>query len=371
MSLAVRTRNAILGFGYRSAVRPTLFRSDPESVHDRMTVIGQRLGRSGFGRTVTRWAFGYHHPSLAQTVAGIRFSNPIGLSAGFDKEGKLIDILPAVGFGFMEIGSITGQPSPGNQKPRLWRLPKFESIVVNYGLNSSGAQAVAARLRQARPTIPLGLNVAKANIPATDDIDAGVADYCLSFKTLKGIGDYRTINISCPNTSGGEPFAVPANLDRLLTALDRIDDPLPRFLKLPADISLSTIDQLIEICQSHRVMGFTCTNLTKDRSNPLLVGHNVPPKGSLSGRLVSRRADEILAHVFRRTHGRMPLIGVGGVYTADDAYRKIKLGASLVQLITGMIYRGPQLISQISVGLVELLRRDGLTLATAIGKDNT
>lgn len=365
----VNIRNAFLGLGYRFVVRPLFFLRDPEAIHNGISALGHALGLTAVGRAITWWSFGYRHPSLAQTIAGITFPNPVGLSAGFDKEGRLVDILPSVGFGFMEIGSITGQPSPGNPKPRLWRLPAVQSLVVHYGLNSSGSAVVAERLRHRRFTIPLGVNVAKANIAATDDLAAGIADYRLAMTNLAGLGQYWTINISCPNTSGGEPFTDPANLDRLLAALAELPDRRPKFLKLPADIADERLDALVDVASKHGLTGFVCTNLTKNRAHPLLRHLAVPPQGGLSGRVVADRADAVLARVYRRVGPKHPIIGVGGIFTAADAYRKIRLGASLVALVTGMIYGGPQTISQITSGLVELLRRDGLTLRQAIGRD--
>lgn len=363
-------RDAVLGGVYRWLVRPLLFRFDAEAVHERVSALGAVLGRSTVTRGLTRAMFGYDHPSLQTTVAGIALTNPIGLSAGFDKEGKLLDILPDVGFGFVEIGSVTGTPSPGNPKPRLWRLPQSQSLVVNYGLNSSGSAAVAERLAGRRGRTPLAVSIAKANIPACDGVAEGIADFVTAGRNLCGVGDIRVINISCPNTTDGGPFTDPTNLDRLLFALDPLLNDLPVFIKLPVDLPLGQLDELLAAAQAHRVTGFICANLSKDRRRTVIRESAVPLRGGLSGKPIEQLANNVLAHVYRRTGGRRPLIGVGGVFTADDAYRKIRLGASLVGLITGMIFRGPSVVSEIKRGLVALLERDGLTsIGQAVGID--
>ncbi len=363
-------RDAVLGGVYRRLLKPLLFRLDAETVHERVSGLGAWLGRSAVTRGLTRTMFGYDHPSLRTTVAGIALANPIGLSAGFDKEGKLLDIIPEVGFGFLEIGSVTGTPSPGNPKPRLWRLPRSQSLVVNYGLNSSGSAAVAERLRRRRCRTPLAISIAKANIPACDGVAEGIADYVTAGRNLRGLGDLRVINISCPNAIDGEPFTEPANLERLLSSLDPLLRDLPVFIKLPVDLPLGQLDELLAVAQAHPVTGFICANLSKDRRQTVLRETVVPPRGGLSGKPIEQRANDVLAHVYRRTGGRQPLIGVGGVFTAADAYRKIRLGASLVELITGMIFRGPSVVSEIKRGLVTLLERDGFaSIGQAVGVD--
>lgn len=335
-----------------------------------MTAVGHWLGTHAATRAATRIAFDFQHPALEQTVVGIRFSNPVGLSAGFDKEGFLTQIIPSVGYGFMEVGSVTGQPCSGNAKPRLWRLPKSRSLVVFYGLKSQGSAVVAARLRTQRFSFPVGISIAKANLAATDSIEAGIDDYTRAARDLAGIGDYLTINISCPNTSGGEPFVNPQNLERLLAALTPTLKQQPTFIKLPADIESEEVDAIIAVADRFPITGFVCTNLTRDRSNPKILDPVVPPRGGLSGKVVEGQSNRILRHVRQRVGTRYVLIGSGGVFTAEDAYRKIRLGASLVQLITGMIYRGPSIVSEINLGLLRLLKRDGFrSVAEAVGVD--
>ncbi len=363
-------RDKVLGALYRTILKPIFFTVDPETMHDRMTGIGSRLGSFSATRWMTAKMFGYTHPMLHTTVAGLSFTNPVGLSAGFDKEGKLIDILPAVGFGFMEIGSVTGSPSAGNPKPRLWRLKKSRSLVVHYGLNSTGSAKIGSRMAGQKTAIPLLISIAKANNSEFDSEVSGIADYVRAGTNLRGVGNARVINISCPNTTGGEPFVDPVRLERLLGSLSEMIHALPTFIKLPVDCTDAEYDGIIEVAMRHRITGFICTNLSKRRDNPAIVDINVPPRGGISGKVVEADANRVLSYVFKKTDGKIPLIGVGGICSAEDAYTKIRLGASLVSLITGLIFEGPQLIGEINRGVVRLLKRDGFTtISEAVGVD--
>ncbi len=367
----ISARNAFFHFSYTKILKPFYFLLDPEFIHDRMIKVGAILGRFGFTRALTRAAFGYHNPRLETTILGMRFDNPIGLAAGFDKNIEITDILPSVGFGFAEVGSITGEPCPGNPKKRLWRLPKSQSLVVYYGLKNDGCEAIAKRLKGKSFRLPVGISVAKTNNQACADVETGIDDYAKAFETMKGVGQYITVNISCPNAFGGEPFTDPERLERLLTRLDTIQTDKPIFLKLAADLSHQDTDAIIEVVRRHRVHGFVCTNLTKKRDNPKILDKTVPEVGGLSGKVVQELSDELIRYVYGKTKDTHIVIGCGGVFTAEDAYRKIRLGSSLVQLVTGMIYEGPQQISAINQGLVRLLEKDGYRdISEAIGVDN-
>jgi dihydroorotate dehydrogenase len=363
-------RNKILHGIYIYFCKPIFFRNDPEVIHDFMTKIGVQLGRSSFGQKFTQFLFDYKNPSLEQNILGINFVNPIGLSAGFDKNAQLTDILPSVGFGFAEMGSITGYPCLGNSKPRLWRLLKSKSLLVYYGLKNDGSEIISKRLQGKNFKIPIGISVAMTNCEENLNLKKAVQDFTKAFKTMESSGSYITINISCPNTSGGQPFLVPHNLDYLLDILDEVPTKKPIFIKLSPDLQKSELDQLLDIVKSHRVDGIICANLTKKRDNPKLIDENIPIVGGMSGKVVKDLADDMLSYIYKRDGKRFILVGCGGVFTAQDAYKKIRLGASLVQMITGMIFEGPQVISEINKGLVELLKRDGLkTINDAIGAD--
>lgn len=363
-------KNRVIHFFYQNVSKPIFFSQDPEDVHDRITRLGELMGKTGAGRFAARALFDYQDSRLEQTVAGIRFRNPVGLAAGFDKDAHLVDVLPSVGFGFEEIGSVTGEPCAGNPKPRLWRLKQSRSLLVYYGLKNDGAEAVSARLQGRRFAIPLGVSIAKTNCPAAADDEAGIADYVKAYRTFveKGIGDYFTINISCPNAFGGEPFTTPEKFDRLMAALRQVSSDKPVFVKMPAEMDESVIDGMLEIARKHRVAGFISSNLAKSRENQSIRDTGFPDVGGMSGKVVEDLANRQIEYLFKQSKGEFVIVGCGGVFSAEDAYRKIKLGASLVQMITGMIYEGPQVVGEINRGLAELLERDGYSSVTqAIG----
>ena len=361
----------IIGYLYRTILKPILFLFDAEQVHDWFTSYGIFLGRFRISRWKIRWLFSYKNSRLEQTVLGIKFPNPVGLSAGFDKDAKLTDVMPEVGFGFEEVGSITGEPCEGNPRPRLWRLPQLKSLVVHYGLKNDGCEKIAIRLAGKKFKIPIGTNIAKTNNVECAEIEAGIADYAKVFTYLTEIGDYFTVNISCPNAYGGEPFTDPARLEMLLTKLDAIPTKKPIFLKLSPDLRAEKLDTLIEVCDRHRVHGFICTNLTKEKKDE----NDIRLKGGLSGKMVQKLSDDQIAYIYKKARlaggqvaGKYIIIGIGGVFSAEDAFRKIQLGATLVELITGMVFEGPQLIGGINRGLVRLMDHHGYkNISEAIG----
>ncbi len=362
-------------FLYQTVFKRVAFLLDPEFVHDRVLFFGKLLGKFQLTRKLAHALFSFQHESLSQKILGIQFPNPIGLSAGFDKNAELLNILPNVGFGFAEVGSITGEPCEGNPKQRLWRLPKSKSLLVNYGLKNDGAEAIAARLTHNHqlnpPRFPVGISVAKTNNQATCQDQVGILDYAKAFRAFAQIGSYTTINISCPNTFGGQPFTDPLRLDNLLTELDKIETTKPTFVKLSPDLNNGDVDSLLEVIVKHKVQGIICSNLTKNRNNPKIVETNFPAVGGFSGKVVEDLSNKLITHVYKKTNGKLVIIGSGGVFSAEDAYKKIKLGASLIQLITGMIFEGPQLIGEINQGLVKLLEKDGFSnISQAVGADN-
>lgn len=359
-------RDNIVGFLYRKVMKPIFFLQDPERVHDRMIVAGRILGSNPVTRGLTSLMFGYNHPMLTQNIAGLKFKNPIGLAAGFDKEAYLPALLPSVGFGFEEAGSITALPFGGNPRPWMWRLPEQQALRINYGLKNSGADNIHKRLMGRKFDFLLGISLAKTNSEKTSHVQTGIDDYFESYKIFQDTGDYFTINISCPNTCEAAPiFAQPENLDQLLAKLFSIPKVKPVFIKLSPDLAPDQLDGILAVGQKYSVDGFICTNLTKVNK------FNHQGKGGFSGKAVQQLSDETLAKVYKFYGGKKVVIGCGGVFSAEDAYKKIRLGASLIQLITGMIFQGPQLIGEINRGLVKLLERDGhKNIAEAVGVDN-
>lgn len=364
-------RNKILHGVYSQVLKPVFFRNDPEFVHDQMTKIGRFLGKFSVGRKLTHKLFGYTDPCLRQEILGIEFANPVGLSAGFDKNAELTDILPSVGFGFAEVGSITGKPCAGNPKPRLWRLPKSKSLAVYYGLKNDGCEAVSRKLKSKKFSMPIGASVAATNCKENISIQNSVNDFAKAFRTMEPLASYLTVNVSCPNTETGQPFLEPRNLDYLFDILDEIPTDKPIFIKLAPDMTDEELDDILDVARTHRIHGIICTNLTKKRNNKKILDTDLPLVGGLSGKVVDELSDRLLSYIRRREGGRFVLIGSGGVFSAEDAYRKIRLGASMVQMITGMIFEGPQVISEINRGLVKLLKRDGYSnISQAVGTGN-
>lgn len=369
-------RQCLFRFGYKVILKPILFLFAPELIHDQALSLGAYLGKSRVARKVIQACFTYKHPALSQTIAGIHFQNPIGLAAGFDKNAELTQIIPEVGFGFAEIGSVTGLPCAGNPGQKLWRLKKTKSIVVNCGLNNVGAEVISQQLADLNFKIPIGISIAKANLPSTSDELSGIKDYVRAYLAFVkyNIGDYITINISCPNIYSGQLFLKPEPLAHLLAELEtcrtKYNDIRPWFLKLGADLTPSEVDDIITIARRYHITGFICSNLTKNRQNKKIIDKNVPDCGSLSGTVCQTLSDNLISYIYTKTGHEFLIIGCGGIFSAEDAYRKIRLGASLLQLITGMIFEGPQLISEINYGLVRLLQKDGFrSISEAIGVD--
>lgn len=362
-------RNKALSLFYTFVLKPILFQIDPEKVHDFFTILGKFLGTNGITRKITATFFNFQNKKyLQQKIKGIIFKNPIGLAAGFDKNAQLINIVPEIGFGFTEIGSITANKCAGNQKPRLWRLKESKSLVVNYGLKSNGAIEIHKRIKKIKCEIPVGISIAKTNCKTTTTVKSGTKDYLKTYNIFKDIGDYDVLNISCPNAYGGEYFTNPEYLDFLLKKVNQRRNEKPLFLKIPCDLQTKEIDSILEISAKSNVDGFICTNLTKNRKNKRIKDKFVPEKGGISGKVVEDLSNKVIGHIYKTTQRKFVIIGCGGIFSAEDAYKKIKLGASLLQLITGMIYQGPQVISEINRGITNLLKKDKLSnISEAVG----
>jgi dihydroorotate dehydrogenase len=348
---------------YKDVVKPIYFSMDPERVHNSLVSTGMALGSNAVTRALTSLAFEYTNPALEQRLMGIGFRNPVGLSAGFDKDGKAATIMKSVGFGFTEVGSVTAKPSVGNEGVRLRRIPERKSILVHLGLNNMGAEAIHRRMQGRDIGIPMVVSAAKTNCKETTDPDVGLADYLFTVKTFRDMADMFELNISCPNAWGGEDFANPELFERLAKGVAKLKVRQPVIVKMSPDLTKRNIDRIVEISAKHGISGFVCSNLTKKHSEG---------EGGLSGKAVEARANALLSYMHRKNikHGkRFVLIGTGGIFSAADAYRKIRSGANLVELITGMIYQGPQLIGEINHGLVELLDRDGYSnIREAVGR---
>jgi len=358
-------RNYLIRKKYKWILKPIFFKFDPENIHNKVSNFLYFLGKHLITRKIVYFCLGYSNSMLKQNILGIDFKNPVGLSAGFDKNAILIDIMPALDFGFEEVGSITAEPYGGNSKPHLYRLPKTKSLRVNYGLKNLGAKVLHQQLQNKILPLPLGINIAKTNSRETSNVNKGIEDYFSTYKMFQDTGSYITINISCPNTCERKPiFTEPQNLDLLLNKIFSIPKIKPVFIKLSPDLPEVELLKILKVCQKYSVDGFVCTNLTKES----LQDHF--GKGGFSGKAVEKLSNQLIQKVHKFYDGKIIIIGVGGIFNTEDAYRKIKLGASLIQLITGMIFEGPQLISDINLGLVRLLKADGYkNISEAVGKE--
>jgi dihydroorotate dehydrogenase len=359
---------------YSTFIRPLAFQLDPETAHRLAMATGARLGwASGAMRALTA----IDEPRLSLDVAGLHFPTPIGLAAGFDKSGNAISALAGLGFGSVEIGSISIDPSIGNPKPRLWRLPDDRGIVVHYGLPNDGAEVIARRLSTARLPVPLGVNLVVTNRGAGAtplQADQIIGEYASAAKIMAPHADYLMLNLSCPNTVDDRDFfADHAHLDACLAALDELDLKLPVFLKVSPLGGVEAIERVLAAGDTRGFVSGFMFNLPpvkpEGMGTPEAIWRALP--GAVSGPPASALADLCIRETFRRMdRKRHVLIGAGGVSTAEDAYAKIRLGASLVQLLTALIYQGPGVVRKITLGLAELLARDGVKHVTeAVGVD--
>jgi dihydroorotate dehydrogenase subfamily 2 len=354
---------------YKHLLKPILFKLDPEDVHDLFIWFGELLGKFSITRRLTDLVYGYHKSAngkdISVTVDDITYRTPVILSAGFDYNARLTNILPHVGFGGEEIGSVTARPCAGNPKPRLKRLPKSGSIVVNKGLRNDGVDVIIKRIKNKRTTnsliinrkssFVLGISIARTNdAQSTESIQASINDYLYSFKRLnaEGVGDFYTINISCPNAFGGETFSKPELLEQLLSALKTIPCSKPVYVKMPINISWDEFDKLLQIINKHGLQGVVIGNLNKDYT--LLDDKSETPSeymGGLSGKTCRKLSTDLIRKT-RETYGkRFTIMGVGGIMSPEDTKEKFDAGADLVQLISGMIFEGPGLMKEIGKSL--------------------
>lgn len=296
------------------------------------------------------------------------FPNPVGLAAGFDKNARLMNILPAVGFGFAEFGSMTANASKGNPKPRLFRLPKDNALIVNYGLANDGVEIIAQRVEKNNVIIPFGLSIAKTNDTSIKGNNS-IEDYYRSYQRIKNLGAYITINISCPNAGDGRSFEDVKLLGGLLKKIGKQDKMI--FLKLSPDIAKKNVDKIINLAEKYKIAGFVVANLTHDRSRLKTPKKEIEnKKGGISGMPVREKSAGLLRDIYTKTRGKFILVSVGGIFSAEDAYARIKDGASLVQVVTGMIYKGPGIIKEINKGLVRLMEKEGYkSIQEAVGKN--
>lgn len=366
-------------FKYQYILKPLLFLINPEIVHEYMLKFGELLGTHSWMRKIFSHFFQFKNLQLGQKIAGIEFQNPIGLAAGFDYNAQLTQILSSIGFGFQTGGTITNLPYAGNPKPMLGRLPKSRSLMVNKGFKNKGADSIIDALNNSHFDIPVGISIGRTNSPLLKNQKESVEDILSAFKKFENSlvkNSYYELNISCPNIIHGRDisFYPSRNLRELLQSLKNLIIKKPVFVKMPIEKTNEEIREMLQIMSEFSfVKGMIFGNLQKDRTNPSLDKEEVKlwKVGNFSGKPCEQRSNELIRFAYQNFAKRFVIIGCGGVFSAKDAYKKIKLGASLVQLITGMIYQGPALITQINLELIDLLKEDGFkNIKDAVGREN-
>ena len=359
-------------FGYKHVIKPHfVFNHTPDVAHDQMIQFCRVTGKIPPLMWLLHEMLDYTDPVLETSVMGVEFANPFGLSAGLDKNCDMPVLLDNAGFGFETVGSTTSRPCAGNPKPWFHRLPEYDSMMVHVGLANDGSEKVIARAEQAwtkARSMQVSISIARTNDDLAGAIDEGIEDYRISLERAAGRSAMVEVNVSCPNTRAGEPFTEsPENLDRLFTALDTVDRPQPMLVKMPLNRSWEEFRDLVAVLAEHNVQGVSIANLQKDRT-----GLEIPRdwEGGLSGGPTYRASNDLIRRTYREFGDKLAIAGIGGVFTPEQAYAKIRSGASLVMFISSLMYRGPQQITVLKRGLAELLRRDGFDhVHDAVGID--
>ncbi|MEN9222134.1 MAG: quinone-dependent dihydroorotate dehydrogenase [Thermostichus sp. BF3_bins_97] len=346
---------------YRDGLRPLLFsglRADPETVKVKLLQALHWIGATDATGILAglEHLFCYRDPVLEVKLWGLTFPNPIGLAAGFDKDGLALPVWPSLGFGFVEVGTVTAQAQPGNPKPRLFQLPLDRAALNRMGFNNQGAAALAERLRHLpQHRIPLGINLGKSKLTPLNE---AATDYLTSFRLLKGLGDYFVVNVSSPNTPGLRSLQATEQLEPILSALQQENQgQKPLLVKIAPDLDWPELDGILEVAQTHHLAGIVATNTTLRRDNlktVSLAGRGIPiaeEAGGISGAPLRERSTEVIRYIHKTTQGQLPIIGVGGIFTVADALEKWQAGASLLQVYTGWIYEGPGMVKQLLQGI--------------------
>ncbi|MFM1770572.1 MAG: hypothetical protein RJA22_3101 [Verrucomicrobiota bacterium] len=361
---------------YRAAVRPLLFAQDSESIHDRTLAALGRVSHSGL--LCEALASIHAAPELPVELFGLRFPNPVGLAAGMDKRAVAVPAWEALGFGFCELGGVTWHAQPGNPAPRMFRAAADGALVNRMGFNNPGAEALARQLADWRalgrwPRHPVGINLGKSKVTP---LEQAAGDYARSFEVLRPHADFFVVNVSSPNTPGLRQLQDKSALDDILAALQERNQPAPGrparpiLVKVAPDLTFEALDEILTLVQPRGLAGLVATNTTLARpatEDPALAA-TYAEAGGLSGRPLRSRSTEVIRHLHRQTGGTLPLIGVGGIFTAEDAWEKICAGASLLQVYSGLVYEGPGVARAIVGGLSQRLAEHGFrTLAEAVG----
>ena len=378
---------------YQQGMRPLLFygiQVDPEWLHQRTLELLKNVATpEGASNQISTQVYRqlqgwlshrcqYQDARLAQSVWGLSFANPMGLAAGFDKDGVAAQAWSTMGFGYAELGTVTYQAQPGNPKPRLFRLPRDRAAINRMGFNNEGAMQLAARLRhywQHQPSqVPIGINLGKSKVTP---LDQAVNDYVQSFRLLQELGDYFVVNVSSPNTPGLRSLQASENLGPILAALQAENtEAKPLLVKIAPDLDWEAISEVLSLAHDHKLSGIIATNTTIQRSGLktdriLQTGNRVTEEpGGLSGAPLQKRSTEVIRFLYQKSQGQMPIVGVGGIFTARDAWEKLNAGATLLQVYTGWIYGGPEMVRRVLTGLAQQLGRYQMsTIQAVIGQN--
>jgi dihydroorotate dehydrogenase len=336
---------------YKAIVKPLFFLLSPEKAHYLAMDLLQFAQRVPGMRSWMKKQFGVNDPKLRKELMGLSFENPVGLAAGFDKDARWIDALDALGFGFIEIGTLTPLPQPGNERPRLFRLPQDEALINRMGFNNQGVQAAVLRLKKRNSKLIIGGNIGKNKVTPNDQ---AVNDYMICFEALQDVVDYFVVNVSSPNTPGLRELQEKGPLLHILQTLQNRNlqrtKPRPILLKIAPDLTDSQLDDIVEITLQSGIAGVIATNTTIDRSQLTTDASTLEQigAGGLSGKPLTSRATEVIRYLKTASKGAFPIIGVGGIHTGADAVEKMEAGADLVQVYTGFIYEGPAIASQLN-----------------------
>ncbi|MEH1810440.1 quinone-dependent dihydroorotate dehydrogenase [Nostoc sp.] len=366
---------------YQLAIRPLLFnvaKTDSEWLHQQTIRSFNWLSQtpSSWANQRLKQSLCLYDSRLEQNLFGLNFPNPVGLAAGFDKDGVAAGIWSNLGFGFAELGTVTFHAQPGNPRPRLFRLPLDKAALNRMGFNNSGAAVMAARLEQGKyelnQAIPIGINLGKSKITP---LEAAAQDYLDSFRLLKDLGDYFVVNVSSPNTPGLRSLQDASMLSAILNLLQQENTThKPIFVKIAPDLSWEAIADIISLAKTYQLAGIIATNTTISRDGlktQVIDQTGKSPQeeaGGISGEPLRDRSTEVIRFIWQQTQGQMPIIGVGGIFSAEDAWEKITAGASLIQVYTGWIYEGPLMVRRILAGLLSKLEQSGLnSINEAVG----
>lgn len=336
---------------YKAFIKPLLFNLNPEAAHKLSFGLLKIAQKIPFVPSLTEKLFSIKNKKLERHLFGLTFPNPVGLAAGLDKNAEAFDMLSKLGFGFVEIGTVTPKGQLGNEKPRLFRLQKNGALINRMGFNNDGVEACISKLKNRNPNLIIGGNIGKnTNTPNSDAVN----DYLFVFKKLFDFVDYFVVNVSCPNITDLRELQDKTALQNILLALKNakaeINQEKPILLKISPDLNFTQLDDVIDIVQKTKIDGIVATNTTVNRNDLSYTEDEIQKigRGGMSGHPLKKRSTEIIRYLAEKTQGKIPIIGVGGIMNEDDAMEKIRAGASLIQIYSGFIYEGPTIIKKIN-----------------------